>query len=289
MPEKLEIVAQDSEQSTATRLDEVGLTVDFEHDRHASRTTGARLRSSSGVGSAGAPRHRHPGSRPRACSRPAVAARRTTLRARPRRRARRRPRRRRPRRRARTVAPTSPFQRRARTVAPRSRRSASIPSRRTSSSSRPTVARSRSRSTRRKAPATSASLVSLAKSGFYDDTIFHRIVPGFVIQGGDPTQAGNGGPGYSTVDPPPADSTYTEGRRRDGQDGRRARRNLGQPVLRRQRPERLDAAAGLRDRRQRDERHGRSSSASTASATQMTRNGTPTRPVVIESVTVEES
>jgi peptidyl-prolyl cis-trans isomerase B (cyclophilin B) len=62
-----------------------------------------------------------------------------------------------------------------------------------------------------KAPATSASLVSLAKSGFYDNTIFHRIVPGFVIQGGDPTQAGHGGPGYQTVDPPPSGSTYTEG------------------------------------------------------------------------------
>jgi len=62
-----------------------------------------------------------------------------------------------------------------------------------------------------KAPATSASLVSLAKSGFYDDMIFHRIVPGFVIQGGDPTQTGSGGAGYQTVDPPPADSTYSEG------------------------------------------------------------------------------
>jgi len=62
-----------------------------------------------------------------------------------------------------------------------------------------------------KAPATTASLVSLAKSGFYDDTIFHRIVPGFVIQGGDPTQSGSGGAGYQTVDPPPADSTYPEG------------------------------------------------------------------------------
>ena len=62
-----------------------------------------------------------------------------------------------------------------------------------------------------KAPATSASLVSLAKSGFYDATIFHRIVPGFVIQGGDPTQSGSGGPGYKTVDAPPADTKYTEG------------------------------------------------------------------------------
>jgi peptidyl-prolyl cis-trans isomerase B (cyclophilin B) len=61
------------------------------------------------------------------------------------------------------------------------------------------------------APATSASLVSLAEAGFYDDTIFHRIVPGFVIQGGDPTQTGSGGPGYSTVDAPAADAAYTKG------------------------------------------------------------------------------
>ena len=61
------------------------------------------------------------------------------------------------------------------------------------------------------APATSASLVSLARSGFYDDTVFHRIVPGFVIQGGDPTQSGAGGPGYSTVDRPPSDAAYVKG------------------------------------------------------------------------------
>jgi cyclophilin family peptidyl-prolyl cis-trans isomerase len=61
------------------------------------------------------------------------------------------------------------------------------------------------------APHASASLVALAKSGFYDGTIFHRIVPGFVIQGGDPTQGGSGGPGYSTVDVPPADASYAYG------------------------------------------------------------------------------
>jgi cyclophilin family peptidyl-prolyl cis-trans isomerase len=61
------------------------------------------------------------------------------------------------------------------------------------------------------APETSASLVSLAKHGFYDDTTFHRIVPGFVIQGGDPTGMGGGGPGYSTTDPPPDDTAYTRG------------------------------------------------------------------------------
>jgi peptidyl-prolyl cis-trans isomerase B (cyclophilin B) len=61
------------------------------------------------------------------------------------------------------------------------------------------------------APATSASLVSLAQAGYFDDTIFHRIVPGFVIQGGDPTQSGSGGPGYSTVDKPAPDTTYAKG------------------------------------------------------------------------------
>jgi peptidyl-prolyl cis-trans isomerase B (cyclophilin B) len=61
------------------------------------------------------------------------------------------------------------------------------------------------------APATSASLVSLAESGFYDNTIFHRVVPDFVIQGGDPTGTGGGGPGYSTVDAPPANAKYTRG------------------------------------------------------------------------------
>jgi peptidyl-prolyl cis-trans isomerase B (cyclophilin B) len=61
------------------------------------------------------------------------------------------------------------------------------------------------------APETSTSLVSLAKDGFYDNTTFHRIVPGFVIQGGDPTGMGSGGPGYSTVDAPPSDAAYTRG------------------------------------------------------------------------------
>ncbi|HUP33111.1 MAG TPA: peptidylprolyl isomerase [Gaiellaceae bacterium] len=61
------------------------------------------------------------------------------------------------------------------------------------------------------APKTSASLVSLAESGFFDGTTFHRVVPGFVIQGGDPTGTGTGGPGYQTVDVPLPGTAYTEG------------------------------------------------------------------------------
>ena len=61
------------------------------------------------------------------------------------------------------------------------------------------------------APNTVASFVSLAEDGFYDDTVFHRIVPGFVIQGGDPTATGTGGPGYQTVDAPEPSTEYPFG------------------------------------------------------------------------------
>jgi len=61
------------------------------------------------------------------------------------------------------------------------------------------------------APNTTSSLVSLAKRGFFTDTFFHRIVPGFVIQGGDPTGKGSGGPSYRTVDKPPRGTRYTHG------------------------------------------------------------------------------
>ena len=46
------------------------------------------------------------------------------------------------------------------------------------------------------APNTVNNFISLVKSGFYDDNTFHRLVPGFVLQGGDPTGTGTGGPGY---------------------------------------------------------------------------------------------
>jgi cyclophilin family peptidyl-prolyl cis-trans isomerase len=57
-------------------------------------------------------------------------------------------------------------------------------------------------------PKTTASFAYLVEKGFFDDTIFHRIAPGFVIQGGDPTQEGSGGPGYTTVEAPPAGVSY---------------------------------------------------------------------------------
>ncbi len=46
------------------------------------------------------------------------------------------------------------------------------------------------------APGTVANFVKLAKSGFYDGVKFHRVIPNFMIQGGDPTGTGSGGPGY---------------------------------------------------------------------------------------------
>ena len=50
------------------------------------------------------------------------------------------------------------------------------------------------------APNTAKNFITLAEKGFYNNLIFHRIIPGFMIQGGDPTGTGRGGPGYSFAD-----------------------------------------------------------------------------------------
>jgi peptidyl-prolyl cis-trans isomerase B (cyclophilin B) len=49
-------------------------------------------------------------------------------------------------------------------------------------------------------PLTVENFVNLARSGFYDGTTFHRVIPGFMAQGGDPTGTGSGGPGYQFRD-----------------------------------------------------------------------------------------
>ena len=49
-------------------------------------------------------------------------------------------------------------------------------------------------------PIAAGNFVALAECGFYDGVVFHRVVPGFVIQGGDPTGTGGGGPGYTIQD-----------------------------------------------------------------------------------------
>ena len=50
------------------------------------------------------------------------------------------------------------------------------------------------------APKTVENFVKLSKDGFYDGVIFHRVIPDFMIQGGDPTGTGSGGPGYQFED-----------------------------------------------------------------------------------------
>ena len=65
----------------------------------------------------------------------------------------------------------------------------------------------------RRAPKTTAAFAGLVRRGFFDGLTFHRIAkPGgndYVIQGGDPLGTGNGGPGYSVVEPPPKNLRYT--------------------------------------------------------------------------------
>jgi cyclophilin family peptidyl-prolyl cis-trans isomerase len=61
------------------------------------------------------------------------------------------------------------------------------------------------------APETVNSFVFLAESGYFDGSVSHRIIPGFMMQAGDPTATGVGGPGYSIPDEFPAESGYERG------------------------------------------------------------------------------
>lgn len=61
------------------------------------------------------------------------------------------------------------------------------------------------------APRTVNSFVFLARQNFYDGVVFHRIIPGFVLQGGDPEGTGRGGPGYRFADELPKSGRYQVG------------------------------------------------------------------------------
>ena len=61
------------------------------------------------------------------------------------------------------------------------------------------------------APVAANNFVFLARNQYFDDTVCHRIIPNFVVQCGDPTATGTGGPGYTIVDEPPAPGRYEVG------------------------------------------------------------------------------
>jgi peptidyl-prolyl cis-trans isomerase B (cyclophilin B) len=62
-----------------------------------------------------------------------------------------------------------------------------------------------------RSPCNGSSLMQLAEDGFYNGITIHRIVPGFVIQAGNSSKTPDGGPGYTTIDPPLPETRYTRG------------------------------------------------------------------------------
>ena len=103
------------------------------------------------------------------------------------------------------------------------------------------------------APKAAKNFLDLAKKGFYDGVIFHRIVPGFVIQGGDPTGTGRGGPGYQFEDEP-FEGDYYRGTLAMANAGPNT--NGSQFFICSRRPDR-EAAEELHDLRAGHEGHGR--------------------------------
>jgi cyclophilin family peptidyl-prolyl cis-trans isomerase len=70
------------------------------------------------------------------------------------------------------------------------------------------------------APHAAASFAALARGGYFNRTVFYRIVPGVMIEAGDPTATGRGGPGYKTIDAPPRMPLYRRGVVAMASDGR---------------------------------------------------------------------
>ena len=101
------------------------------------------------------------------------------------------------------------------------------------------------------APKTVNSFVFLARYHYYDGVIFHRIIPGFVLQGGDPTGTGTGGPGYKFEDELPAPGPLPGGIAGHGQ---RRPQHQREPVLHHQRAGRRAPAAAVRPLRCRGQR-----------------------------------
>lgn len=62
-----------------------------------------------------------------------------------------------------------------------------------------------------RSPCNSGSMMQLAKDGFYDGVTIHRIVPDFVVQAGNSSKTADGGPGYTTIDPPLPETQYRKG------------------------------------------------------------------------------
>ena len=124
--------------------------------------------------------------------------------------------------------------------------------------------------------------VFLARWHYYDGIVFHRIIPGFMLQGGDPEGSGRGGPGYRFDDELPAPGRYEIGSLAMANAGPEHQR---QSVLHRQRALGHLAAAQLLAVRQGGQRPRRGQAIEAVGS----QSGAPSEQVVIESVTVTEA